>query len=117
MKAYAPGIYPRSDALVQATRDFDRGRVSAADVERQCAADLQTLIAVESEAGFDLLADGMLAWQDLFRPLVDASEGLRPAASRADTNTFFRAPHAAGRRGCLSRSAPTRSPTSTGRVS
>ncbi len=98
MKAYAPGIYPRSEALVQATRDLDRGRVSTDDVERQRAADLDVLISTESEAGFDLLSDGMLAWQDLFRPLVDASEGLEAGALTRflDTNTFFRAPHATG---------------------
>ena len=28
MRAFAPGIYPRSEALVQATRDLDRGRTS-----------------------------------------------------------------------------------------
>ena len=98
MKAYLPGIYPRSEALVQATRDLDRGRVSADDVERRRAADLEALISAESEAGFDLLSDGMLAWQDLFRPFVDASEGLEAGAITRflDTNTFFRAPHATG---------------------
>jgi 5-methyltetrahydropteroyltriglutamate--homocysteine methyltransferase len=98
VKAYAPGIYPRSEALVQATRDLDRGRASVDDVERTRAADLQTLVAAEAEAGFDLLSDGMLAWQDLFRPLVDASDGLEAGALTRflDTNTFFRAPHATG---------------------
>jgi 5-methyltetrahydropteroyltriglutamate--homocysteine methyltransferase len=98
VKAYAPGIYPRSEALVQATRDLDRGRASADDVERTRAMDLEALVAAESEAGFDLLSDGMFAWQDLFRPLVDASEGLEAGALTRflDTNTFFRAPHATG---------------------
>ena len=96
MQAYAPGIYPRSEALVQATRDFDRGRVAAEDVERQRAADLEALVAAEKEARFDLLSDGMLAWQDLFRPLVDSSDGLEagPLTRFLDTNTFFRAPRA-----------------------
>ena len=96
MQAYAPGIYPRSEALVQATRDFDRGRVAAEDVERQRAADLDALVAAEEEARFDLLSDGMLAWQDLFRPLVDSSDGLEagPLTRFLDTNTFFRAPRA-----------------------
>jgi 5-methyltetrahydropteroyltriglutamate--homocysteine methyltransferase len=98
VKAYAPGIYPRSEALVQATRDLDRGRVSVDDVERRRADDLEALISAQSEAGFDLLSDGMLAWQDLFRPFVDASEGLEAGAITRflDTNTFFRAPHATG---------------------
>jgi 5-methyltetrahydropteroyltriglutamate--homocysteine methyltransferase len=98
MKAFAPGIYPRSEALVQATRDLDRGRAGIEDVERQRAADLEALVAVETEAGLDLLSDGMLAWQDLFRPLVDSTDGLETGALTRflDTNTFFRAPRATG---------------------
>jgi 5-methyltetrahydropteroyltriglutamate--homocysteine methyltransferase len=98
MKAFAPGIYPRSEGLVQATRDLDRGRAGIEDVERQRAADLEALVAVETEAGLDLLSDGMLAWQDLFRPLVDSTDGLETGALTRflDTNTFFRAPRATG---------------------
>ena len=38
----------------------------------------------------------MLRWQDLFRPLLEASEGLDPGALTRflDTNTFYRAPSA-----------------------
>lgn len=98
MKAFAPGIYPRSDALIQATRDLDRARVAPGDVERQLAADLAALVAVQQAAGLDLLADGMLSWQDLFRPLVERSEGLEagPLVRFLDTNTFYRAPRAIG---------------------
>jgi 5-methyltetrahydropteroyltriglutamate--homocysteine methyltransferase len=98
VQAFAPGIYPRSEALVQATRDLDRGRVDAAEVERVRAGDVEALVAAQREAGFDLLSDGMLAWQDLFRPLVEASDGLEtgPLTRFLDTNTFFRAPQAIG---------------------
>jgi hypothetical protein len=34
IKSYAPGIYARSETLVQATRDLDRGRISE---KRTCA--------------------------------------------------------------------------------
>jgi 5-methyltetrahydropteroyltriglutamate--homocysteine methyltransferase len=93
MRAFIPGIYPRSEALVQATRDLDRGRTTADEVERQVGSDFQELLRVQEEAGLDLLADGMLTWQDLFRPLVDGSAGLsaRPLVRFLDTNTFYRA--------------------------
>lgn len=96
VRAYVPGIYPRSEELVQATRDLERGRTMAVEVDARVAADLEQLVAVQQAAGLDLLADGMLRWQDLFRPLVDASSGLEPGPlSRfLDTNTFFRAPRA-----------------------
>ena len=98
MEAFAPGIYPRSEALVQATRDLDRGRTTQTAVDEQVERDLEQLVALQQEAGFDLLADGMLRWQDLFRPLVEASEGLEPGPLTRflDTNTFYRAPVAAG---------------------
>jgi 5-methyltetrahydropteroyltriglutamate--homocysteine methyltransferase len=93
MRAFIPGIYPRSEALVQATRDLDRGRTTADAVEEQVAKDLEELVRVQEDAGLDLVADGMLTWQDLFRPLVEASAGLtaRPLVRFLDTNTFYRA--------------------------
>ena len=96
MQAFIPGLYPRSEALVQATRDLDRGRTTREAVDEQVDRDLGELVAVQQEAGLDLLADGMLRWQDAFRPLVEASEGLETGALTRflDTNTFYRAPSA-----------------------
>jgi 5-methyltetrahydropteroyltriglutamate--homocysteine methyltransferase len=94
LQAFAPGIYPRSEALVQATRDLDRGRTTQEEVDAQVERDLEELISVQQAAGLDLLADGMLRWQDLFRPLVEASTGLEPGPMTRflDTNTFWFAP-------------------------
>ena len=95
MQAFAPGIYPRSDKLVQATRDLDRGRTSQEAVDEQVERDRETLIAVQQQAGLDLLTDGLLTWQDIFRPIVEATDGLEAGALTRflDTNTFYRAPH------------------------
>jgi 5-methyltetrahydropteroyltriglutamate--homocysteine methyltransferase len=48
---------------------------------------------VQQAAGLDLLSDGMLRWQDLFRLLAEATDGLeaRPLTRFLDTNTFYRA--------------------------
>lgn len=93
MKAFAPGIYPRSEALVQATRDLDRGRTTEQAVAEQVERDTRELVAVQESAGLDLLSDGLLRWQDLFRPLAEAADGLeaRPLTRFLDTNTFYRA--------------------------
>jgi 5-methyltetrahydropteroyltriglutamate--homocysteine methyltransferase len=98
VEAFVPGIYPRSEELVQATRDLDRGRTTAEAVDEQVDRDLQQLVTAQQDAGLDLLSDGMLRWQDVFRPLVEGAEGLeRGALTRfLDTNTFYRAPHAEG---------------------
>jgi 5-methyltetrahydropteroyltriglutamate--homocysteine methyltransferase len=92
LNAYAPGIYPRSETLVQATRDLDRGRTRPKAVEEQRERDLREFVAAQESAGLTFLSDGMLAWQDLFRPLVERSEELeaRPLTRFLDTNTFYR---------------------------
>jgi 5-methyltetrahydropteroyltriglutamate--homocysteine methyltransferase len=96
MEAFAPGLYPRSEDLVQATRDLDRGRTTPEAVDEQTDGDLAELISAQQDAGFDLLADGMLRWQDIFRPLIEGSEGLETGALTRflDTNSFYRAPSA-----------------------
>jgi 5-methyltetrahydropteroyltriglutamate--homocysteine methyltransferase len=93
VRAFVPGIYARSEALVQATRDLDRGRTTAEAVDEQFERDWRDLATVQEDAHLDLLSDGLLRWQDLFRPLADAAEGLsaRPLVRYLDTNTFFRA--------------------------
>ncbi len=98
LQAFAPGIYPRSEALVQATRDLDRGRTTEEAVDEQVERDLAELVSVQQAAGLDLLADGMLRWQDHFRPLLEAADGLGTGALTRflDTNTFYRAPKATG---------------------
>ena len=94
VKAYAPGIYARSEGLIGATRDLDRGRTSQEAVERQRAEDLRRFVEVQREAGLDYVSDGLLNWQDIFRPFDEAADGLEPGPLTRflATNTFFRAP-------------------------
>ena len=94
VKAYAPGIYARSEGLIGATRDLDRGRTSEEVVERQRTEDLRRFVDVQREAGLDYISDGLLGWQDIFRPFDEAAEGLEPGPLTRflSTNTFFRAP-------------------------
>jgi 5-methyltetrahydropteroyltriglutamate--homocysteine methyltransferase len=98
LQAFVPGIYPRSEALVQATRDLDRGRTSPEAVDDQVERDLADLVSAQQAAGLDLLADGMLRWQDHFRPLLEEGAGLETGALTRflDTNTFYRAPKVTG---------------------
>jgi len=93
IRAFSPGIYPRSEALVGMTRDLDRGRTTEEVVAAQRERDLREFLAVQEAAGLDLLSDGMLAWQDVFRPLAERCDGIeaRPLTRLLDTNTFFRA--------------------------
>jgi 5-methyltetrahydropteroyltriglutamate--homocysteine methyltransferase len=98
IKSYAPGIYARSEELVQATRDLDRGRTTEAAVEEQRETDLRSFLDVQREAGLDYLSDGLLNWQDIFRPFDEATRGLEPGPLTRflNTNTFYRAPAVTG---------------------
>lgn len=94
IRAYTPGIYARSEELVQATRDLDRNRTTKEAVEKQQDEDLQNFLQAQRDADLDYLSDGLLNWQDVFRPFDEAAEGLRPGPLTRflNTNTFFKAP-------------------------
>lgn len=96
IKTYIPGIYARSEELVQATRDFDRGRATGEAVEKQQDADLRSFLETQREAETEYFSDGLLNWQDIFRPFGEAASGLSPGPLTRflNTNTFFRAPSA-----------------------
>lgn len=98
ISTYQHGIYPRSEGLVTATRDLDRRRTTPEAVDEQFDRDLKELIETQTEAGLDFFTDGLLRWQDLFRPIVEASPGLKPGALVRwfDNNTFYRQPDVVG---------------------
>ena len=91
---YLHGAHPRSEELVAATRDADRGRQTQADVEARRDADRAEFLDLQRAAGLDYRSAGWLSWSDLFRPLIDACPGLTagPLTRWFDTNTFVRAP-------------------------
>jgi 5-methyltetrahydropteroyltriglutamate--homocysteine methyltransferase len=96
--AYQHGIYPRSEEVVAATRGLERGRSSPEEVDGAFRADLDEFVNVQAEAGLDYFSDGLLRWQDLFRPLVKLSGGMdaRTLVRWFDNNSFFRAPEVTG---------------------
>jgi 5-methyltetrahydropteroyltriglutamate--homocysteine methyltransferase len=96
--AYQHGIYPRSEAVVEATRDVERGRTTPEKVDEAFDADRRAFVDLQRSAGLDLVSDGLLRWQDLFRPLVEGSDGLdaRVLVRWFDNNSFYRAPELRG---------------------
>ena len=96
--AYLHGIYPRSETVVSATRDLERGRATADRVDEAFRADRHALLEAQRVAGLDYLSEGLLRWQDLFRPLVESSAGLeaRVLVRWFDNNSFYRAPELVG---------------------
>ncbi|HEY3208622.1 MAG TPA: hypothetical protein VGL18_02345 [Actinomycetota bacterium] len=96
--AYQHGIYPRSEGVVAATRGLERGRTSLQEVDQAFRDDREDFIAVQREAKLDYHSDGLIRWQDLFRPFVEASGGMdaRTLVRWFDNNSFFRAPEVTG---------------------
>lgn len=88
------GPFPRSEALVAATRDLDRGRTSAESVEELYVSTEQEVVALERRLGFDGTTAGYLRWSDLFRPFAETWEGFTvgPLTRWLETNTFYRQP-------------------------
>jgi 5-methyltetrahydropteroyltriglutamate--homocysteine methyltransferase len=88
------GAFPRSEALVSATRDLDRGRTTADAVEELFAKTEAEVVALERRLGFDERTAGYLRWPDLFRPLAETWEGFTvgPLTRWLETNTFYRQP-------------------------
>jgi 5-methyltetrahydropteroyltriglutamate--homocysteine methyltransferase len=68
--------------------------VGADAVESAFADDLTAFVGVQKDAGMDFFSDGLLKWQDIFRPLVETKP--HTLVRWFDTNTFFREPELAG---------------------
>jgi len=88
------GPFPRSETLVTATRDLDRGRTTAEAVEELFAKTEEEVVALEHRLGFDERTAGYLRWPDLFRPIAETWEGFTvgPLTRWLETNTFYRQP-------------------------
>jgi 5-methyltetrahydropteroyltriglutamate--homocysteine methyltransferase len=94
VSSYLHGVYPRSDRFIRASRDYQRGRAPHREREAVLADDVSRLLSLQRDAGIGLYSDGLLGWQDIFRPLVEATPGLRAGGLVRwfDTNSFYRAP-------------------------
>ncbi|MFA6097959.1 MAG: hypothetical protein WCV50_04135 [Patescibacteria group bacterium] len=88
------GTFPRSEALVSATRDFDRKRIGEDELRRILLKQQDSLVQFQEKLGVINFSDGLLNWQDLFRPFSVFCQGIKPVTLTrfADTNTFFRQP-------------------------
>ena len=88
------GPFPRSEALVRATRDLDRGRTGAAEVEALFARTESEVVDLELRLGLDQVSGGYLRWADLFRPFAESWGGFTvgPLTRWYETNTFYRQP-------------------------
>ena len=94
LNAALTGPFPRSEALVAATRDLDRGRTTPEALEELFQRTEQEVLELERRIGLTPLTGGFLRWPDLFRPMAETWMGFRvgPLTRWFETNTFFRQP-------------------------
>jgi 5-methyltetrahydropteroyltriglutamate--homocysteine methyltransferase len=88
------GAYPRSEPLVAATRDLDRGRTTPEAVDALFARSEEEVVDLERRLGLTPTTGGLLRWADLFRPIAETWSGFTvgPLTRWFETNTFFRQP-------------------------
>ncbi|MFZ0830220.1 MAG: hypothetical protein WCB18_07800 [Thermoplasmata archaeon] len=88
------GAFPRSEALVEATRDLDRGRTTPEAVQELFLRTEADVSRLEERLGLAPRTGGYLRWQDLFRPFAETWEGFTvgPLTRWFETNQFYRQP-------------------------
>ena len=88
------GIFPRSNELIRATWDYEKGKIDKETLENKIEKDTKRIIELQLQTGFRYITDGMLLWQDLFRPFIENIEGISPGPLTRwfNNNTFFRKP-------------------------
>ncbi len=99
VKTYIHGIYPRSNDLIQTSRELIRKKKKESDYLSQLKKDFLNLQQIQKSNNFDYIEDGKLNWHDIFRPIVESASGFKIGALTRwfDNNCFFRQPVAAGK--------------------
>ncbi|HIH96193.1 MAG TPA: hypothetical protein HA348_01655 [Thermoplasmata archaeon] len=91
---YLAGSFPRSPELIEATINFEKGKIDEADLEKEFARATDELVKLQVSKKFGYVADGMLRWSDLLRPFTTELGGIEVGALTRwfDNNTFYRKP-------------------------
>jgi 5-methyltetrahydropteroyltriglutamate--homocysteine methyltransferase len=91
---YLTGAFPRSPKLIEATIDFEKGKIAETELEKEFSRTTSELIKLQISRRFGWVTDGMLRWNDLLRPFTIGLKGLEvgPLTRWFDNNTFYRKP-------------------------
>lgn len=96
--AYVGGIAARSERYMRDHWGAAKGFVAPAALLASAQKEEADHVAVQQEAGLDLLAPALTRWEDLLRPLLAEGTGAVPGQLTRyfETNTFFRQPLVTG---------------------
>jgi methionine synthase II (cobalamin-independent) len=88
------GAYPRSERLVKAAWNADKGLLRPEELDRLARDEAEALVGLQNAHGFSETIDGLFGWQDLLRPVATATPGIEIGGLVRfhETNTFLRRP-------------------------
>jgi 5-methyltetrahydropteroyltriglutamate--homocysteine methyltransferase len=94
------GLHARNESTIQATQDWERGRIDSRTLSAAFHSDCDALVTLQKEVGADYISDGQLTtgWQDFLTPLTNGLEGVKKGAMVRwyNTNTFYYTPIVTG---------------------
>jgi 5-methyltetrahydropteroyltriglutamate--homocysteine methyltransferase len=89
-------LHARNESTIQATQDWERGRIDSGSLNAAFRADSNALVALQKEVGTEYLSDGQITagWQDFLRPFTTGLKGVKKGAMVRwyNTNTFYYTP-------------------------
>lgn len=104
MRTTVVGSYPRigdrrdEQHLRRAIAQFDRGKVSEADVREAEHEVVKSVVREQTDAGIDVVTDGQVAWYDSQSHIARGLDGVEIGGlvRYFDTNTYYRQPIVTG---------------------
>ncbi|HIQ29065.1 MAG TPA: hypothetical protein EYH45_00710 [Candidatus Caldiarchaeum subterraneum] len=98
VKTYLTGAFARPERLIKAFRDNRKGKVTDEELSSILSHYTSEVIKHQKEEQLTYVIDGMLRWNDLFRPLAENMEGVKVngLARWFDNNLFYKKPVVTG---------------------
>ena len=87
------GSFPKTEALMQARRQFTRGEISSAELETEGRRATEYWIRVQEQLGLDVLVDGEMYRGDMVAYFAENMRGFTPGGLvRSYGNRYYRKP-------------------------
>ncbi|MEM1946752.1 MAG: hypothetical protein QXF95_07045 [Candidatus Caldarchaeum sp.] len=94
LRTYLVGAFPRTASLIKSFRDYAKGKIAHSQLLDEINRSVKQVVGLQRENNLTYLSDGMLTWDDLFRPVALSLNGVTVnGLSRwYDNNVFFKKP-------------------------
>ncbi len=90
LRGYLVGAFPRTQSLIKSFRDNYKGKISYSQLMDEIERSVAQVVKVQVENNLYYIMDGMLAWDDLLRPITYCLDGVEvDGLSRWFDNNFF----------------------------